>query len=161
MKLEEYFQLCAKQAAESENRLAYTEFIHVLIDSFIFIQVHCYFARVERKVCYRLRKNVQKNFGLIPVVFTKRDGYSDGFFIRDEIIPGFTIAKVGDVYVNYIGGYNQDNRSLGALTDFLCQHGYKEGDWGSYQDAYSKLYKRPYWLDFQAAYTADNEKEGD
>lgn len=160
MKLEEYCQLCANQAAASENRPACTEFTSVLTGGFAFIMVHCHFARVERKVCYRLMNNVQKNFKLIPVVFTKRDCYSDDFFIRDEIIPGFPVAKVGGVYVNYRGGYTQDDKSLGTLTDLLCQHGYKEGDWGSYQDAYSRQFKRSYWLDFQTAYTSDHEKEG-
>lgn len=159
MKLEEYFQLCGKQAAQSENRLAHTEFAHVLTGGFAFIKVHCHFARVERKVCYRLMNNVQKNFSLIPVVFTNRECYNDDFFINGKVIPGVTVAKVGDTYINYAGGYGSSEESFAEQIARLCECGYTKGDWGSYQVAYSKLYKRSYWLDFQTEYAADHEKK--
>lgn len=152
MKLPEYLALCRKEAAESEDRLVESTLTYEVIGDFLFIKVSSKFSRVERRICRRLMNNVAKHFSLTPVVYTSKECLNEDFYVRDCIVAGGTVAKVGSDYIGLYGGYSDNKDGPQALADALHENGYVDNDWESYKAAYSKLYKCSYWLHFVAAY---------
>lgn len=65
-KLENYFEKCIMEAFLSEGRTYYPQSAHyfyIIVENAILFSVETPFAKVTRKIRYRLENNIEKNFG--------------------------------------------------------------------------------------------------